>query len=124
MEMFGVQKNGYFENPQPGTYHSHLPEAVAAPGQGRERKPSARSRCGRKRFGFYNGEQEAIAEMVRLRAQGFGFDKIANALNASDIRSRSGKAWHGRVVNRILKAAGEQVSPLQPRSEDAPEAGK
>ena len=68
------------------------------------RVQSARSRCGRKRFGHYPGEKEIIARMLQMRAQGAGFDRIANHLNAEGARSRSGKPWHGRVVNRILKA--------------------
>jgi hypothetical protein len=68
------------------------------------RVPSARSRCGRKRFGFYPGEEETIARMLAIRAQGAGFDRIAGQLNNDGVASRSGKPWHGRVVNRILKA--------------------
>ena len=64
---------------------------------------SLRSRCGRKRFGFYPGEAEVVARMVELRAQGFGFDRIAHKLTEEKAPTRSGKAWHGRVVNRILK---------------------
>ncbi len=65
---------------------------------------SARSRCGRKRFGYYPGEKDVVNRMVQLRAQGAGFDRIANHLNTEGAQSRSGKPWHGRVVNRILKA--------------------
>jgi hypothetical protein len=65
---------------------------------------SARSRCGRKRFGHYPGEKDVINRMLQLRAQGSGFDRIAHHLNTEGAQSRSGKPWHGRVVNRILKA--------------------
>jgi hypothetical protein len=39
-----------------------------------------------------------------LRAQGLGFDRLAEKLNAEAVKTRSGKIWHGRVVNRIVKA--------------------
>lgn len=68
------------------------------------RAPSARSRCGRKRFGYYPGEKDVITRMLQMRAQGRAFDRIASHLNAEGAQSRSGKPWHGRVVNRILKA--------------------
>jgi hypothetical protein len=42
--------------------------------------------------------------MKNLRAQGMGFDRLADHLNADAVPSRSGKPWHGRVVNRILTA--------------------
>lgn len=63
-----------------------------------------RSRCGRKPFGFYNGEVDVIQRIMELRALGLGFDKLAEKLNEESVRSRSGKIWHGRVINRIVKA--------------------
>lgn len=80
--------------------------AEETPVNGSSKAPSGRSRCGRKRFGFYAGEQAVIQRMMELRAEGKGFDKIAEQLNSEAIPSRSGKVWHGRVINRILKAEG------------------
>jgi hypothetical protein len=43
----------------------------------------------------------------------FGFDRIATRLNEEGIPTRTGRPWHGVVVNRILtrKALGESVFP-------------
>ena len=59
-------------------------------------------RFGRKPFGYFEGEQEAIIRMRSLREKGLGFDRIAAELNKEGIPTRSGKMWHGVVVNRIL----------------------
>jgi DNA invertase Pin-like site-specific DNA recombinase len=69
----------------------------------RMRKRAQEGRCeGRKPFGHYPGESEAMARMKALRAEGMGFDRIAVALNAEGFATRTGKRWHGVVVNRIL----------------------
>ena len=59
-------------------------------------------RFGRKPFGYFEGEQEAILRMRSLREKGLGFDRIAAELNKEGIPTRTGKTWHGIVVNRIL----------------------
>jgi hypothetical protein len=64
---------------------------------------------GKKQFGHYRGEAEIIAKMEALRAEGLGFDRIAERLNAEEVPSRSGKSWSGLVVNRILTRAGHRV---------------
>src|SRR5215472_578217 len=67
----------------------------------RLRKREKEGRCeGRKPFGYYEGEQGAIDRMKALRASGMGFDRIAAALNAEGFETRTGKRWHGLVVNR------------------------
>ncbi len=43
--------------------------------------------------------------MKSLREKGLGFDRIAAELNRQGIPTRSGKLWHGIVVNRILSGA-------------------
>jgi hypothetical protein len=63
----------------------------------------ARSRCGRKKFGFYPGEAVVIQRMLQLRESGLGYDRIAGILNQEGTPTRTGKPWHGRVVNRILQ---------------------
>ncbi|MGI9070490.1 MAG: recombinase family protein [Bryobacteraceae bacterium] len=69
----------------------------------RMRKKAQTGRCeGRKPFGYYKGENTAITRMKQLRAEGFGFDRIAARLNAEQIPTRTGKPWHGFVVNGIL----------------------
>ena len=61
-----------------------------------------RRRFGRKPFGYFKGEPEAIMKMRSLREQGLGFDRIAAELNKEGVPTRSRKMWHGVVVNRIL----------------------
>ncbi len=72
----------------------------------RMRKRDAEGRCeGRKPFGRDEAENMAIERMRALRADGLAFDRIAERLNAEGIATRTGKRWHGVVVNRILQKA-------------------
>ena len=57
---------------------------------------------GRKVFGDRPGEETVLQRMRSLRAEGLGFDRIAARLNAEALPTRTGKPWHGVVVNRIL----------------------
>jgi DNA invertase Pin-like site-specific DNA recombinase len=69
----------------------------------RLRKRTKEGRCeGRKPYGYYYGELEVVARLKALRATGMGFDRIAEQLNAEGLNTRTGKRWHGVVVNRIL----------------------
>jgi hypothetical protein len=69
----------------------------------RMRKRAKEGRCeGRKPFGYYEGEAEALERIRTLRSQGLGFDRIAAQLNAESVPARTGGRWHGLVVNRIL----------------------
>jgi len=69
----------------------------------RMRKRAKEGRCeGRKPFGYFEGETAALDRMKALRAEGLGFDRIAARLNEEKIPSRTGRPWHGLVVNRIL----------------------
>jgi DNA invertase Pin-like site-specific DNA recombinase len=69
----------------------------------RMRKRARESRCeGRKPYGYYGGEAEALERLKSLRAEGLGFDRIAARLNDEHIPTRTGRPWHGVVVNRIL----------------------
>ena len=69
----------------------------------RMRKRAKEGRCeGRKPFGYYEGETTALERLKSLRAEGLGFDRIAARMNEEHIPSRTGKPWHGLVVNRIL----------------------
>jgi DNA invertase Pin-like site-specific DNA recombinase len=71
----------------------------------RMRKKLATGRCeGVKPFGFEVGEDTAILRMKALRAEGLGYDRIAQQMNAEAIPTRTGKPWHGIVINRILSA--------------------
>jgi DNA invertase Pin-like site-specific DNA recombinase len=69
----------------------------------RARTRKKQGRCeGRKPFGYYEGEAEALERIRTLRSQGLGFDRIAAQLNAESVPTRTGGRWHGLVVNRIL----------------------
>ena len=105
--------SNHFENfTHSGEEVGQYPEPQTAPAPAlapAKAASSARSRCGRKRFGFYPGEPATIQRLLELRAQGMGFDRIAELMNRQSVPTRSGKPWHGRVVNRILKAESATI---------------
>src|SRR5262249_27296826 len=69
----------------------------------RMRKRAKDGRCeGRKPYGFYEGEAAVLERARALRAAGLGFDRIAIRLNEEHMPTRTGRPWHGVVVNRIL----------------------
>src|SRR5215469_14183958 len=69
----------------------------------RMRKRAREGRCeGRKPYGFYEGESAVLERARALRAEGLGFDRVAVRLNEERIPTRTGRPWHGVVVNRIL----------------------
>ena len=71
----------------------------------RMRKKAETGRCeGTKPFGTHVGEDLIIERMKELRASGLGFDRMAVQMNDEAIPTRTGKPWHGIVINRILKA--------------------
>jgi DNA invertase Pin-like site-specific DNA recombinase len=69
----------------------------------RMRKRAKEGRCeGRKPYGYYNGESVALDRIKALRMDGLGFDRIAARLNEDGVPTRTGRPWHGVVINRIL----------------------
>lgn len=73
----------------------------------RARVRAKQGRCeGRKPFGYYDGEAAVRTRMEELRATGMGFDRIAAQLNEDGVPTRSGRPWHGFVVNGILTRQG------------------
>jgi len=74
----------------------------------RERMKKRTGRCeGRKPFGFYDGESEALERMRALRETDMGYDRIADVLNAEGLKPRTGERWWGKTVNNILSAQTE-----------------
>jgi len=62
---------------------------------------------GRKPYGHYPGEEEIVSRMKQLRRKPRGKPRlgpyqIAAALNQEGYQTRTGKAWHGVTVRRIL----------------------
>ena len=77
----------------------------------RERVKAKAGRCeGRKPYGFYEGEGATLERIQQLRTEGIGFDRIAERLNTEGHKARTGKRWHGLVVNRIVSRATIQVA--------------
>jgi DNA invertase Pin-like site-specific DNA recombinase len=69
----------------------------------RMRKRAKEGRCeGRKPYRYCEGEAVALERLKALRAEGLGFDRIAVRINQEGMPTRTGKPWHGVVVNRIL----------------------
>jgi|SRR5271157_108808 len=69
----------------------------------RVRKRAKEGRCeGRKPYGYYDGEAATLERLKALRAEGLGFDRIAARMNQEGVPTRTGRPWHGVVVNRIL----------------------
>ena len=72
----------------------------------RMRKRAKEGRCeGRKPFGYYEKEQDAIERIKALARPGVSVRSIAAKLNAEGVPTRSGREWRDAVVGRILKAA-------------------
>lgn len=73
----------------------------------RQRMKAATGRCeGRKPYGGRDGEGAVVGRMRELRAAGMAYRKIAAALNAEGVRTRTaGARWRGCTVNGILSRA-------------------
>jgi DNA invertase Pin-like site-specific DNA recombinase len=77
----------------------------------RMRKRATEGRCeGRKPFGRDDAEKSALVRMRGLRAEGLAFDRIAEHLNAENVPTRTGRRWHGVVINRILTGRNRSMS--------------
>jgi len=80
----------------------------------RERKRLRGQRCeGRKPFGTFPGEPEALTRILELRrkppnGRRRSLQKVCDALNGEGRPTRSGKPWTKQVVNKIL-ARGSAV---------------
>ena len=53
-------------------------------------------------------EQAVIAQIRKLQTSGFGYLRIANALNEGGVNPRSRKPWTPDAVRRILKRPAKQ----------------
>jgi DNA invertase Pin-like site-specific DNA recombinase len=59
---------------------------------------------GRKPFGFRDGEDQIVARMTELKAEGRNWESISNQLNAEGFKTRSGGNWFPATVRRIVLA--------------------
>jgi DNA invertase Pin-like site-specific DNA recombinase len=60
-------------------------------------------RCeGKKPYGHTPNEAKVVEAIVEHRKTGMSYVAIADQLNASGVKSRSGKAWHPTQVQRVL----------------------
>ena len=55
------------------------------------------------------GEQKVIQSILKMRANHYSFQKIADTFNKKGIRNRSGGAWDKTVIGAIYKR--ERVFP-------------
>jgi DNA invertase Pin-like site-specific DNA recombinase len=87
-----------------GAIHQYEKSMIVLKLRGARQRMKVRTgRCeGRKPFGSRPGEDMVLNRIRELRSAGLGFDRIAEILNAEGCRPRSGKQWHGNVLNRIL----------------------
>jgi len=70
----------------------------------RERMRKSGVRCeGRKPFGLWEGEADALRQMLELRAEGKTCEVIADTLNERAVPTRGGGKWLRTVVAKILK---------------------
>lgn len=63
----------------------------------------AGGRCeGKKPYGHTADEAKVVAAIMDYRKSGLSYVTIADQLNASGVKSRSGKAWHPTQVQRVI----------------------
>jgi DNA invertase Pin-like site-specific DNA recombinase len=79
-------------------------------------KKAKGQRCGQIPFGFSvaedgvtlvsnSAEQEAIALVRQLRADGLSIRKIVDEMNSRGVRTKEGGRWHIATVQRVLRVA-------------------
>lgn len=86
----------------------------------RQRTKQETGRCeGRKPFGFYPGETEIITRMRELRSgvrsQRKSYRKVAAALDAEGLHTRSGVPWSAPGVRKILEYGQPRSTPIRSR---------
>jgi hypothetical protein len=65
-------------------------------------------RCeGTKPFGTFDGEQDALRQLLELNAQGKSTRAITAILNERNVPTRGSKKWHHASVAKILKRVRE-----------------
>lgn len=69
----------------------------------RQRKKAATGRCeGRKPYGYYPDEEWAWGWIQRMHSDGLKAETMAEALNMGGSKSRSGVAWRGSTIRKML----------------------
>lgn len=70
----------------------------------RQRMKARTGRCeGMIAFGEGRTEKRVVNRILELRAGGLAVDKIANTLNAEDLKPKYGAKWYGSSVSNVLK---------------------
>ena len=89
-----------------GVIDSHARDLIVERmAEGRTRKRAETGRCeGRKPFGHYPGESETLKLMRNLKSRRrLSYRRVARVLNEEGRPTRTGAAWSGPVVRRILR---------------------
>lgn len=69
----------------------------------RDRQKAKTGRCeGEKPYGMRTGEELILAEILRLRSNYWDAVTIANHLNSTGIKTRSGRTWRASTIRKIL----------------------
>ena len=69
----------------------------------RQRMRTREGRCeGRKPYGQTEQERAAMARMRTLRGSGLHFAEVAAQMNSESIPTRTGGAWHGGTISKIV----------------------
>ena len=70
----------------------------------RQRLKARTGRCeGMKAFGEGRTEKRVVGRILELRTAGLALDKIAEVLNAEDLKPKYGAKWYGSSVSNVLK---------------------
>jgi hypothetical protein len=75
----------------------------------------------RQAFGSRPDERPVLAEMVRLRLAGLGYDRIAFSLNDRGIPTREGRRWHGKTVRATLRRIDPRLCPRRGEAPGVPQ---
>lgn len=83
----------------------------------RLRMRRAGQRCeGKKPYGHTPEEAKVVDSIITLRKQGKSYVAIADQLNGSGIKPRTGQKWHPTQVQRVIQRAAATSNPRKHES--------